>query len=136
MNLPAYIKPYPKLLRYLPISDKGFTTLVFKTIYLNEPIYNDLKRKSPNPLSIAVLRHEEEHLKKASFLYAIKFALIRDFRVKEELVAYKIMFNYLKKHGQTYDLDRVSRTFSGLRMLWAMSYEKAKELIAKTWEEA
>lgn len=136
MNLPGYIKPYPKIFKYFPISDKGFTTLIFKTIYLNKSIYDDLRQKNPKPLSIAVLKHEENHLKNASLFYAIKFALIRDFRVKEELAAYKVMFKHLKKYDQTYDLERVSRTFSGLRMLWAMSYDEAKELVTKAWKEA
>jgi hypothetical protein len=136
MNLPNHIKPYPKFFKYLPISDQGFTSLMVKTIYVSKDIYADLQTKNPKPFSIAVLKHQEVHAKNASFLKTVKFILFKDFRLKEEVLAYTAMFNHLKQHNQTFDLDHVARDFSKLRYLWMTSYEEGRKLITKIWEEA
>ncbi len=135
MGQPVKIRPYPKFFKYLPISDTGFTTLVFKTIYLNESIYEDIKKPNPTPLSVAVLKHQEVHAKDASLIKVLRFLLFKDFRIKEEQEAFGAMFKHLKQHNQTFDLNRVARNFSGLRYLWMTSYEKGLELITKVWKE-
>lgn len=136
MNLPGYIKPYPKFFKYLPISDKGFNTLMTKTIYISKDIYADLKNKNPKPLSIAVLKHQEVHATNASLFKTVRFILSKKFRLQEEVLAFTVMFKHLKQHHQTFDLDYVARDFSKHRYLWMTSYEDGKRLLAKIWEEA
>lgn len=135
MHLPSHIKPYPKFFKYLPISDKGFTSLMVKTIYVSKDIYADLQTQHPKPFSIAVLKHQEVHAKNASLFKTLKFIFVRDFRLKEEILAYTEMFKHLKKHNQTFDFDPAARDFSKLRYLWMTSYEEGKELLAKIWRE-
>lgn len=136
MNIPTHVLPYPKLFKYFPISDMGFTTLVFKTIYLSESIYEDLQKANPAPLSVAVLKHQEVHAKNASLFKVLKYIFSKDFRIKEEREAFGAMFMHLKQYNQPFDLDKMARNFSGLRYLWMISYEEGLKLITKIWQEA
>ncbi len=136
MNLPNHIKPYPKFFKYLPISNHGFNPLVTKTIYVSKDIYVDLKTQNPKPLSIAVLKHQEIHAKNTGLFKLSKYLLSKDFRLKEEILAYTAMFRYLKQHNQTFDLDHVAKNFSKLRYAWMTSYSEGKKIITKVWEEA
>ena len=138
MNLPKYVKTYPKFLtRFYP---KGFTSIPIKIIFLNQSIYNDLKTASPNPQNIAILKHEEEHMRrligKNIVIYVLKYYLFPKFRLEEELAAYEKQFNYLKKYNLKYDLEKVAKNFSGLFYLRATSHENAKRLLVKTWSKA
>ncbi|PIY94689.1 MAG: hypothetical protein COY68_02345 [Candidatus Levybacteria bacterium CG_4_10_14_0_8_um_filter_35_23] len=109
---------------------------MFKTIYVSMDIYADLKTQNPKPFSVAILRHQEVHAKNVSLFKTLKFILSKDFRVKEETLAYTAMFKHLKQHNQTFDLDHLARDFSKLRYIWMTSYAEGKKLITKIWEEA
>jgi len=107
-----------------------------KTIYLNEKIIADLQRPHPHPFSIAVLRHQEVHARHASLFKTLRFILFRDYRIKEEILAYTAMFRILKQQNQTFDFKHAARDFSKLRYLWMTSYEDGMALLRKIWEEA
>lgn len=139
MNLPHYVKPYPRFMNRLGIfSDKGFNFGM--TIYLNKEIYQDLKNDNPKNVSLAVLKHEEIHIKRVKKVGTIKFGFkylfFPKFRLNEELLAYKEMFKFLKQKGEIYNLDRVAKSMSGHRYIWVLPYNKAKAVLEKLWQEA
>lgn len=139
MILPKNVKIYPRLFKVIRIfSKKGFN--IGTTIYLNRDIYEDLQNSSPKIENIAVLKHEELHVKrvreKGSMKWGFKYAVDPNFRLNEELLAYKVMFKYLKENNQTYDLDRVAKAFAGGRYLWVKPYKEAKVIVQKAWDEA
>lgn len=135
MHLPKNIKPYPKFFKYLPISDKGFTSLMSRTIYVSKDIYLDLQKSRPKPWSIAVLKHQEVHAHNAGVFKTVKFVLFKNFRLKEEILAYTEMFKYLKKHNQTFNFDQAAKDFSKLRYLWMTSEEEGNKILTKIWHE-
>lgn len=130
------IRPYPKFFKYLPISNTGFTTLIFKTIYLSQSVYEDINKPNPNPLSIAILKHQEIHAQNASLTKALIYILSKNFRLKEEEKAFTAMFKYLKQYNQTFDLKKVARNFSGIRYLWMTTYREGWNLIQTVWKNA
>ena len=89
-------------------------------------IYADLKTQNPKPFSVTILRHQEVQAKNVSLFKTLKFILSKDFRVKEETLAYTAMFKHLKQHNQTFDLDHLARDFSKLRYIWMTSYAEGK----------
>lgn len=136
MDNSVKIKTYPKYFKYLPISDTGFTTFIFKTIYLNKDIYEDIKTSNPKPLSVAVLKHQETHVKNAGICKFLSYVLSKEFRIKEEQDAFKAMFKHLKQNGGTFDLEKVAKNFASARYLWMTTYKDGLELITKIWREA
>jgi phage-related protein len=139
MKLPENVKPYPRLFKIFRIfSPKGFN--IGTTIYLNKNIYLDLQKDNPKLENIAVLKHEEVHVKRVkevgTLKFGYKYTFSPKFRLDEELIAYKVMFSFLKEHNASYDLDRVARALSGPRYLWVKPYKEAIKIIEKTWEEA
>ena len=139
MILPPYVKPYPSFFKHLHIfSEKGFNFR--KTIFLNKKIYEDLKKDKPSDVNIAILMHEEIHLKriknKGVNSWGFKYLFSPKFRLNEELLAYEVMFRFLKSKGLSYDLERVARAMSGHRYLWVKSYGEAKKLLEDLWKSA
>ena len=136
MKLPNNIKQYPTYFKHLPISNKGFTTLVGKTIYLSKDIISDLKTADPKPMSVAVLLHQQVHAKDASLWKMLKYIFIKDFRIHEEITAYSVMFHYLKEQHQTFDFDHAAKDFSNARYLWMTTLNDGKELLIRIWNNA
>ncbi|MDE2026209.1 MAG: hypothetical protein KGJ07_06970 [Patescibacteria group bacterium] len=136
MSLSPHIKPYPKLFKYLPISEHGFTTFATKTIYLSKDIIADLEKHNPNPFSLAVLRHQEIHAHNPSLLKTLRYIVFRDIRVKEETRAYTEMFQILKQHNQTVDLDNIAKQLAGIHYIWMMSYDEGKKFIKRIWDNS
>lgn len=135
MKSSAHVKSYPRFFKFLPISNYGCNFILTNDIYVNSEIYADLKNEKPNHFSVAVLRHEIVHAQNASVKKFLKFMIFKNFRLKEEIAAYRQMFKYLKLHKQTIDLDRIVRDFSGIRYLWMCSYTDAKILVYRLWQE-
>lgn len=139
MKLPNNVKPFPRFKSPLNRAENGFVSYSGKTIYLSSQIYNNLLSKNPKPFSVSVLKHEEEHVRQIKRIGAIKLILKNTFsfssRLQFELEAYKNGFEYLKKHHETIDLDRIARNLSGLKYYYATNYKNAKKLLDKAWEE-
>lgn len=134
MKLPTYVRPFPKYTN--PFGAKGVTLFALGSIFLDAEVYKDLKKDEPDPTSVSLLLHEEEHRKHASWENTARYFFIPKFRITEEMNAYRVQFSYLKKHGATYDLKRIARAFSSPMYLWSMSYEEAMGALEKTWKEA
>lgn len=134
---PYPIRPYHWWFRYIPlISKTGFHTLFTDTIYLSKDLYIDSQRDTPNPVTIALIKHQEVHAHGASLWKAVRFVCSPTFRLQEEKAAYTAQFHHLKAHHKSWDLERVARQFATIRYLWVMSYTDARKFIQEVWDAA
>lgn len=138
MKLPPYIKS-KKYIDFLPLIGKSTTNSVYPFIFFPDKIYNDLKSSNPNPINIALLTHEEVHRKRqvqmGALRFTIKYLLSPKFRINEELIADREYMKILKKNKLKFDIDKRAKQLSGHTYLWAISFEKAKELLEKITSE-
>lgn len=139
MKLPNYVKPEPWWLWFYARLGKTKGQQVFGIIYLKRDIYNNLITKQPNPQNVGVLLHEETHLKRATRMGKLKFALkylaFPKFHLNEELEADRVRIRYLKKHGEGLDLDRRAKALSSWVYLWCVSHKEARKRLDKIWKE-
>lgn len=136
MTLSHYpIRQYHWWFQYVPvISSTGFNTLFTDTIYLSRELYVDAQKSSPDPVTIAIIKHQEVHAHGASLWKAVRFVCSSTFRLQEEAKAYKAQFHHLKTHHMSWDLGDVARQFTTIRYLWVMSYSDARKFIQEVWD--
>ncbi len=135
--LQSNIKPYPKFLKIFPFIKNFGGSAIYPNIYLKEDVYRDLLNKNPKSHSMAILKHEQFHIKRQKeiglLMFGIKYIFIKSFRFNEELLAYKETIKILKKHNGTFDIDRIAKLLSGSMYLWSTSNFKAKSELEKVW---
>ena len=136
----AHVKPQPYVFKLLPFFSKHNGTTIFQTIYLKKEIYDNLRESNPNPRNIAILEHEEFHLKRFKEIgnveFAVKYLMSGRFRFNEELEANKKAFKILKKSNLSLDLTKKAKALSGWVYLWSVSYDFAIKSLEKAWQEA
>jgi hypothetical protein len=135
MKSPSNVKSFPKFFsRFFLTKNIGGITL-YPNIFLNHEIYIDLQRDKQNPKYIALLNHEQEHLKRQREMepskFFIKYALFPRFRFREEIIANKKTAEVLKKYGIPFDSNFYAKYLSGPIYLWCVSYKEAKEELDK-----
>lgn len=110
--------------------------VIYPNIYLPKKVFENLKSAKPDPKNIAILLHEQEHIKRQSregwFKWGVKYIFSRKFRFSEELVAIKASLRY-RKIG--FDVEKEARILSGWLYLWPVSYKTAKRELEKMWGE-
>jgi hypothetical protein len=97
---------------------------------LPKAIYNNLQSYKPLPQYQALLLHEQEHWqqqKNGGFVWFVKYIFHKDFRFYEELKAYKVQQQFLKKYKQNLDVVKISKLLSGMMYLWCTSFENARK---------
>ncbi len=119
----------------------GFTAhAIYPNIYLPREVYENLYSNNPKPKWIAVLKHEQEHIKREKEMGAIVFGLrylfSPKFRFQEELVAIKAQMKYLKSVGEKFDINKAANFVSGWLYLWPVTTELAKRVLDEAWREA
>lgn len=125
----SYIKPKGMLWFIIPFSGNLAHT-IYPYIYLPKAIYNNLSQAKPNIHYLALVAHEEFHIRRQKkmgiFLWGLRYLFQREFRFQEELCAYLVQKDFLKKHGVSFDTNTVAKRLSGPLYLWSASYKKAK----------
>ena len=134
MKIPTNVKPLP-----FPFSRIFKGCAVNNLIFIRRSIIDDLKTSNPDPESVGVLLHEEEHVKRiekhGKLKPAWKYMTSSKFRFQEEIAANIPQMKYIKDHGAKYDIERRARHLNGPIYLWCVSYEKAKSTLMKLWNE-
>jgi hypothetical protein len=151
---PAYyilnLKKLMKLLKNIKIKKFPFTKLpiissynaytIYPNIYISKNTYDNLQTKSPNPKNVAVLIHEQTHIKRQKetgwFLWGLKYCFLKKFRFNEELVAIKESMKYLKIKNIKWDTEKSAKYLSSYLYLWCTDYKNAKEKLDKIYKEA
>lgn len=123
----------------MPTIGRNTGTTIYPYVYLPRKIYDDIYSVKPNPYNIALVVHEQEHVKRIKQVGVLswyaKYLISGKFRLEEELAATKPQFAYLKSRGLTFDLERKARWLSGAMYLWATTYPRALERLKAIWRE-
>lgn len=134
-KVPDNIRPKIGLWKIFPYLANKTAHGVYPYVYLPVKIYDDILSTKPNPWNVALLIHEEEHLRRqidvGPILWLIKYLVSPKFRFTEELAADKPQIQYLKKMNLEFDIDKRARLLSGWLYLWPVSYKIAREELKK-----
>lgn len=113
-------------------------TAFYPNVYVPKVIYADLYSEKPSPYNIALVIHEQEHIKRMKsegiLRFYTKYVLSRKFRFEEELVATRPQLAFIKSKGLTFDLERKARSLSGWLYLCPVKYEEALKHLNTIWD--
>lgn len=134
-KLPDNIRPKVGLWRIFPYLANKTAHGIYPYVYVPVNIYDDLHSNKPSPWNVALLIHEEEHIKRqvaaGPLSWMIKYLISSEFRFKEELAADKPQIEYLKSLNLEFDINRRALLLSGWLYLWPVSYKTAREELEK-----
>ncbi|QQG47517.1 MAG: hypothetical protein HY044_00265 [Candidatus Woesebacteria bacterium] len=123
----------PKNVKVKPIFFQHTAQAIYPNIYVPKWLYEHLKSKNPDSERVAVIIHEQTHIKRQKemgwFLWEIKYVFLPKFRLEEELLAIKAQVKYLKSKGIKYDekdVEKAAKFLSSYLYLWMVSYKEAK----------
>lgn len=126
--------------KLLPWLNNNTATAIYPNVYVPKRIYEDIQKKSPDPYNVALVLHEQEHIKRAKakgvFRFYCKYLWSREFRFEEELAATVPQFRYIKSHKLQNHLEYRARFLSGWIYFWPVSYEKALRKLQAIWDAA
>ena len=128
-TLPHYVKPKGVIWKFLPFP-KNLAHTLYPNIYVPELVYNNLLSDKPLSQYQAILLHEQEHLhqqKNGGSMWFIKYMLNKNFRLQEELKAYKMQQEFLRKYKQDLDIPKIAKLLSGVTYLWCTTFNNAKK---------
>lgn len=135
MRLDKNVKTKVGFWKLIPFLANKTAHGIYPNVYLPEHIFNDLKSKTPNPYNVALLLHEQEHIKRQKVqgivFWLLKYIFIPKFRFKEELQADIPKIKYLKSKRLEFDLEKRAKQLSGWIYLWPVSYKYASEKLDK-----
>mgnify|MGYP001583543503 CR=1 FL=1 len=135
MKLDKNIKAKVGLWKLIPFLANKTAHGIYPNVYLPEHIFNDLKSNNPNPYNVALLLHEQEHVKRQKeqgiVIWLLKYIFIPKFRFEEELKADISKIDFLKSKNLEFDVEKRAKQLSGWIYLWPVSYKEAKEKLNK-----
>jgi len=134
----ANVRKKSRIFDLLPWLNQNTATAICPHVYVPRTMYEDLHQKSPDPYYIALVLHEQEHIKRAKtsgvFRFYVRYLLRRHFRFEEELEAIKPQFHYLKKMGLDPYIEHRARYMSGWLYFWPVSYDTALRKLQEIWD--
>ena len=134
------VKRKPFLIDILPGIGRDTGSAVYPYIFLGRSVYKDAFSLNPNPYTVGLIMHEQEHLKRMKRYGVVKwylrYLLSPKFRLEEEVKAYAIQFAYIKHTGLTINIDRIARFMSSWLYLWVGSYNDLCARLNKLWESS
>jgi hypothetical protein len=105
-------------------------------IYLPKKIHDNLNSKNPDPKNLAILIHEQTHIKRQKEMgllkWGIKYIFLPKFRFEEEILAIKAQMRYLKKRKIKFDIEKSAKYLSSWLYLRPVSYKIAKKELKRT----
>ncbi len=132
------VRKKPYVIELLPWIGRGTSTALYPYVYLSRKAYDNILSANPDPYSMSVLLHEQEHLKRAKkygvLKWYVNYLFNRDFRFKEELAALKPQLGYVKSRGLTFNLELKARSLSGWLYFKPVSFDEALTEIKIIWE--
>jgi len=135
MKLPPNVKIKPRLWEFLPWLSKYTAQAIYPNIYFSKEAYKKLV--SGDPVYIAALIHEQEHIKRQKgegwLKWVFKYIFSGKFRFNEEIAAIKPSMKYLKKKKIGFDIEKKAKILSGWLYFWPVSYEIAERGLKRVW---
>lgn len=139
MNLESNVKIKTKFWNLIPWISIHTATALYPNIYLPKIIYKNLSTPKPDPYNIAVLIHEQTHIKRFEKVGVVKFILKyifdKNFRFQEELIATKEAMKFIKSRRLTWDINHSAHSLSSWLYLWPKSYDQAQTKLKNIWEK-
>jgi len=112
---------------------------IYPNVYVQAFVYENLKSKNPSPWHIALLLHEQEHVKRQKKLGAYKWFLkyLSDpkFRFDEEIAADIPNIRFLKRKKLNPYINKRAKSLSSWLYFWPVSYKTAKRELEKIWRD-
>lgn len=115
-----------------------FLGLVYNSVqviypYIIIPKSLNQKLKESDLESLSILEHEKTHLERMKeygvFKWYLYYIFNKEFRLNEEVIAYKEQFEVLRKYDIEIDIDKYSNILSSKVYLKMIDKNKAKELL-------
>ncbi len=132
------IRMKPRWVNPLPWIGSKTCQAFFGKIWVPHWVYEDLQTAHPTPWSIAIVLHEQEHLKEykkhGPNKHFLLYVFSRTFRLQAELIACKPQMAYLKSKGIEFHFDVKARALSGWLYVWCTDYENANTLLRECWD--
>ena len=140
MLLEQNIKSKPKWWGIIPFLSSFTANAIYPNIYLPKRVYENLKSDNPKQKWVAILKHEQEHLKREKeigpIIFGLKYLFLPSFRFQEEIIAIKAQIKHLKSVGENFDTDKSAGFLSSWLYLWPVTYARAKQSLDKLWKIA
>lgn len=137
LNL-ANIRSRPAFIDGMPGLSPTSATAIYPYIYVGKALYANLISEQPDPSNVALILHEQEHIKRIREAGILKwygrYAISRTFRLQEELAAIEPQFAHLKGYGISVDFKHRARILSGGMYLWPGDYEGVYGRLTEIWE--
>jgi hypothetical protein len=132
------LKKKNRFVELLPFVGSKTGSAFYPNVYVPKTIYADLHSNNPSPYSLALVIHEQEHIKRMKnegvLRFYAKYLFSGKFRFEEELAATKPQFAFIKSKGLIFDLERKARFLSGWLYLWPLKYEEALKRLNTIWD--
>jgi hypothetical protein len=139
MELPENVKVKPRFWEFLPWLSSYTAQAIYPNIYFSRKALKRLSIPNPDPIYVAALIHEQEHIKRQKkegwFKWGLKYVFSGRFRFSEELEAIRSSMKYLKEKKIRLDINKRARYLSSWLYFWPVSYERAKKELGKMWGE-
>lgn len=139
MKLTSNVKVKPRWWNIVPMLSQFTANAIYPSIYLPETVYENLRTSKPKAEYLAILLHEQEHIKRQKvigvFRFGLQYLLSPTFRFNEELIAMKPQMRYLKSVNKPFDTALRAKYLSGWLYLWAVSFTEAKRKLDQAWED-
>ncbi|MEK7100305.1 MAG: hypothetical protein AAB872_00675 [Patescibacteria group bacterium] len=127
-----------KLWDLVPWISNKTAQAVYPNIYLPKFVYENLQLDNPDVWHIALLIHENEHLKRQKRVgilkWGLKYIFIPRFRYEEEIAADIPRFKYLKENGGDSYIERRAKHLSGWNYFWPATYAEVKARLENIWK--
>lgn len=134
------VKRKPLLVDIIPGIGRDTGSAVYPYVFLGRSVYKDAFGPNPNPYTVGLILHEQEHLGRMKKYGVIKWYLhyvfSPKFRLHEELTAYAVQFTYIKRAGLTINIDRIAHFLSSWLYLWVGNYKDMLRSLNKLWESS
>lgn len=110
---------------------------IYPNIYLPKFVYENLKSKKPEVWHVALLIHEQEHIKRQKkygvLKWELKYIFFSKFRYEEEIAADIPKLKYIKENGGDPYTEKRARQLSGWLYFWTVSYPEVKARLENIW---
>ena len=139
MELSNNVKVKSKLWDLIPWISNKTAQAIYPNIYLPKFVYSDLISDSPSVWNVALLKHEQEHIKRQKeagiFIWSLKYIFSPKFRFEEELKADVSKLKFLKSKKANPYIDKRAKHLSGWNYFWPVSYKEARARLMNIWTE-
>ena len=134
------LRPRPAFIDKIPGISSSSGTAIYPYVYVGKTLYENLTSHEPDQAGIALVLHEQEHLKRIGemgvFKWYGRYFFSHTFRLDEEIEATKPQFSHLKQNCKSVDLDHRAKILSGPVYLWSTNYQHAYALLSAIWNSA